>query len=456
MSATRQAIASSVARATCGGREPPVVPPRPPARRAATRGLRARRAPAARAPRRHPRPALARPAKAAGSGASPRSRERYSSSAPAVNTPPSSAHSTSPFDPPGHGRQQPARSRPAAPCRRWRARTRRCRRWPWCGPARRSPRRRARPAGPGTARAAAARRGHDGWRRVPRSPAVSAISRQHLPRHAEDLQQLGRPTRAPRAACARRSRDPWQKPAPRRSHRNESTVPIRSVPAPRGRVATPSSCSSSHASFPAEKYGSSGRPLSSWIRSAIPACSSRSSTSWERLSCHVTTGVSARPVSASQASTDSPWWSSPQATTSPGASVNTSATASTTAVDDVLGVLLHPARPGMLQRLLAPRLAQRLEIRVEEDRLHGRGALVDAEQQAHRDLCSAALRHHGTGDRGGARRLERSLSPEGDAEPLHQAADVLRDPEGCGQAGGADRRDVDEAGGTPARARSDS
>ena len=64
----------------------------------------------------------------------------------------------------------------------------------------------------------------------------------------------------------------------------------------------------------------------------LPAGSSRSSTSWERLSCHVTIGVSGRPVVASQASTDSPWWSSPHAVTGPSALARSSPTASTTAV----------------------------------------------------------------------------------------------------------------------------
>ena len=65
-------------------------------------------------------------------------------------------------------------------------------------------------------------------------------------------------------------------------------------------------------------------------------------------------------------------------------------------IDHDLGILLHPARPRVMQRLLTPCLAQRLKIGVEQDRLHGRGALVDAEQEAHRERYSAALRHHGT------------------------------------------------------------
>src|SRR5215208_5370566 len=57
----------------------------------------------------------------------------------------------------------------------------------------------------------------------------------------------------------------------------------------------------------------------------------RSRTSCERLSCHTTIGLSGLPVSASHASTDSPWWSSPHATTSSSADSSSSATASTTA-----------------------------------------------------------------------------------------------------------------------------
>ena len=433
------------------------LPSAPPPRRAqpvATTGLRARRAPAARAPRRHPRPRSARPAKAGASGASPRSRDSQSSRAPAVNTPPSSAHSTSPPT-----RQATVGSSPPDPgrplrCRRWRARTRRCRTWPWCDPARRSPLLRAQPAGPGTGRAVAARRARTGGaacpgrRRCRRSRAAPRAVRRRSPAGR-------RPTPAPRAAFATLSPGPCRSPRRGGRDRNESTVPIRSVPASRAR-ATPASCSSSHASFPAEKYGSSGRPLSFRIRSAVPACSSRSSTSCERLSCHVTTGVRARPVSTSHASTDSPWWSRPQATTSPGASSSTSADGLDHGGDHVLGILLHPTRPGMVQRLLAPRLAQRPQIGVEQDRLHGRGALVDAEQQAHRERYSAALRHHGTRDcgvvPGSSGRSGRSTTPS----RCTRAQTYSAMPERCRQAGGADRCHVDEPGARTARARSGS
>ena len=168
------------------------------------------------------------------------------------------------------------------------------------------------------------------------------------------------------------------KPAPSRSHRKESTVPMRSVPASRARW-TASSFSSSHASFAAEKYGSNGSPLSDWISSSCSPI--RSSTSCERLSCQTTIGDSGAPVSASHASTDSPWWSSPQATTSSSAHSSSSPTASTTACEHLLAVLLDPPRLRMAVDLVAARLAHGLEPLVEQRRLDAGRSLVDAEQE---------------------------------------------------------------------------
>ena len=142
-------------------------------------------------------------------------------------------------------------------------------------------------------------------------------------------------------------------PAPRRSQRNESTVPIRRVPASRA-AATSSECSSSQASLAAEKYGSKGSPLASLTASSSPA--SRSSTSCDRLSCQTTIGLSGRPLSASQASTDSPWWSSPQATTSPGASASSFGDRLDHRGQHLLAVLLDPAGLRIAVDLVAPRL----------------------------------------------------------------------------------------------------
>jgi hypothetical protein len=110
------------------------------------------------------------------------------------------------------------------------------------------------------------------------------------------------------------------KPAPSRSVSHASTLPSRSE------SVTSSPLRSSHAYFPDEKYGSIGRPL----RALISASSNSSSSSVWRLSCHTITGDKGSPVAPSQASTDSPWWSSPQPAISPGASASSSAIASTT------------------------------------------------------------------------------------------------------------------------------
>jgi len=116
-SATRQAMASRAARATCPGLTPAVSPattPRAPGRHQGAP------TPASAGSTRTPpssSTAAAAAASAGGSSASPRSRLSHSSSAPAVNTPPSSAHSTSPLTlhatvgsspPPGDGRSVPA------------------------------------------------------------------------------------------------------------------------------------------------------------------------------------------------------------------------------------------------------------------------------------------------------------------------------------------------------------
>src|SRR5439155_2512022 len=62
---------------------------------------------------------------------------------------------------------------------------------------------------------------------------------------------------------------------------------------------------------------------------------------------------------------------------------------------------LNPARWGVYDALLAPGLRNRTQVVVEEHRLHGGGALVDAEQQGHDPRCSAVRRHHGPAAVGG-------------------------------------------------------
>ena len=60
---------------------------------------------------------------------------------------------------------------------------------------------------------------------------------------------------------------------------------------------------------------------------------------------------------------------------------------------DHLGVLLHPPRLRVVERLLAACFHHGFQVRVEEDRLHGGRALVDPEQVAH--LESLNLRKRG-------------------------------------------------------------
>ena len=147
---------------------------------------------------------------------------------------------------------------------------------------------------------------------MPRSPAVSRIAGSTSRGHAEDLEQLRIPVGRAELG-ARRGRRIGRESGAQAGRRGTSRRCRSAGSRPRAPAPTASSCSSSHAILPAEKYGSSGIPLRRRISSSRPAASSRSRISWERLSCQVTIGVSGRPVSASHASTDSPWWSRPQA-----------------------------------------------------------------------------------------------------------------------------------------------
>ncbi len=96
--------------------------------------------------------------------------------------------------------------------------------------------------------------GQLGWLSVPSSPTVSRTSGSTSEGTPKISHSRGSKPGVPRAwSCVREDVDASvAKPAPRRSHRNESTVPMRSVPASRAR-ATASSFSSSQASFAAEK-----------------------------------------------------------------------------------------------------------------------------------------------------------------------------------------------------------
>ena len=392
---------------------------RPPARRVATTGLRAPRAPAARARRRRPRPRRRGRQSAGGSGASPRSRESHSSSAPAVNTPPSSAHSTSPLT-----RQATVGSSPPVPAGRsvpdvgeheharavggLRAARLDAARSRERGLLVRAPRAQRQLARPG--------------RVAQRAQVAGGVGDlgQHLSRHAEDLEQVGVPLRRARAASATPSRGRCR--TPRRAGRTGTSPPCPSAASrPRGRAPTvrvvlqqPGQLSGREVRVERQAAAASG--------SGPPCPPARAGRAPPGSACPATSrpasgrGRSRRPTPApTRPGGRGRRRRPPRARPS-----STSATASTTALTTILGILLHPTRPRVMQRLLAPRLAQRLQIGVEEDRLHGRGALVDAEQEAHRDAVlrrPPPPRHPRPRRRAG---LERSLGPERHAEPLHQ------------------------------------
>ena len=255
------------------------------------------------------------------------------------------------------------------------------------------------------------------------------------------------PSRARRAGCARRSRGRSRSPAPSRSQRNESTVPSRSVPASRalatavvvleqpGELAGREVRVERHAAALAHLVGAPVRlePVEHLL-GALVLPGRRS-------------GSAARPLSASQASTDSPWWSSPQATTSPGASAEHLRDRLDHGGEHLLGVLLDPA--GLRVASAFSRRASRTgrRSRVEQHRLDGGGALVDARAAGVMPALGTRPFAATTGRRAPAvaPRLERSLRAERHAELGDDRADALRDPERRGQPGGADRRHVDEA-----------
>ena len=160
------------------------------------------------------------------------------------------------------------------------------------------------------------------------------------------------------------------------------------------------------------------------------------------------TGDSGSPVSASQASTDSPWWSRPQATTSPGRVARAARRPRRRPRRGSPRVLLDPARAAGGATALRRRASRSgRSSSSKSDRLDRGRALVDAEEEraharrhelAPRAATTAARRGAGRGPSG---RSAPSATPSSADEPAH----VLGDPERGGQAGRADRRDVDQA-----------
>ena len=107
----------------------------------------------------------------------------------------------------------------------------------------------------------------------------------------------------------------------------------------------------------------------------------RSSTSCERLSCQTTIGLSGLPVSASQASTDSPWWSRPAGDDLVVGASEQLGDGLDDGREHLLAVLLDPAGLRVAVHLVAARLAHRPQPLVEQRRLDPGGALVDPEQE---------------------------------------------------------------------------
>ena len=150
-------------------------------------------------------------------------------------------------------------------------------------------------------------------------------------------------------------------------------------------LCTTSSCSSSQASLRGREVGVERQPAAALD---LLLAGRRGGRAPPASACPARrrSGSSGSPLSASQASTDSPWWSSPQATISPGGVLEQLGDRLDDRLQDLLAVLLDPARLGW--RLALSRRASRTGLRrcVEQRRLDAGRPLVDSEQQsvAHR------------------------------------------------------------------------
>ena len=221
------------------------------------------------------------------------------------------------------------------------------------------------------------------WRSVPRSPTVSSIRGQR-PRRARRTSRTatGR-SRAPRAreSCMRDAVDGVGREAgaePVAQERVERAEPQRAGVA---RGLHRSSVLQHPGQLRGREVGVDRQPAARLDLVLVRRSAGRAPAG-ERLSCHTTIGDSGSPVSASQAITDSPWWSSPHATTSPGR------------VGEHLGDRVddarrarprRPARPspgaGCWLTLSRRARRERLQLRVDEHRLHAGRPDVEPEQQ---------------------------------------------------------------------------
>ena len=174
---------------------------------------------------------------------------------------------------------------------------------------------------------------------------------------------------------------------PVRCHTTQaSTVPrARSGPA-----ATPPSVRS-HAILVAEKYGSSTSPVRSRTSGRWPAAASSSQRSAVRRSCHTMARCRGRPVRRSQATTVSRWLVTPMAATGTVELGHDAGQRGPHRVGDVVGVVLHPARTGIvLRELLVARPADGARL-VEGEGSHAGGAGVDGDHVGHRRMTGRRL-----------------------------------------------------------------
>ncbi len=104
----------------------------------------------------------------------------------------------------------------------------------------------------------------------------------------------------------------WDAPPVSRQIRNVSTVPNANSPAS-ARTRAPSILSSSHATFVAEKYGSSNRPVRALIKASCPASFNARHMSAVRRSCQTIALWITSPVVRSQINVVSRWLVMPMA-----------------------------------------------------------------------------------------------------------------------------------------------
>ena len=284
-------------------------------------------------------------------------------------------------DPPRHRRQEAAGGARDVLARRGRGRTRRSRRSPSPGRARRSPRPPAPPAGrPPGAQQRQLDRPVGSWRSVPSSPgAVADLAA--APRAGRRSARTARgPSRASPSRLQLRARGGRgvggeARPEPVAQERVDRAHPQRAgVAAPAGPLR---SCSSSHASLPAEKYGSSGSPLRSRISSSSRAQPVEHLLRALVLPDHDRATAARRSRRPTRAPTRPGGRARTRRPRRVGVREQLARPPPRRAASDPRTVLLHPACPRVAVHLVAPRLATGRRRSSKQGRLDAGRALVD-------------------------------------------------------------------------------